>query len=110
MSLLELAPVVADSAGELRAADRDAGPVLHVAEQALGNLQDLRRFNLATRRQNQARWDELVAQPVAAVLGGDAGKGLCAAEHRAAERLPVERSLEQMVMDEVVRRIRHLAE
>ena len=68
MRLLELAPVIAHAPSELGAADRDAGPILHVAEQPLGEPQNLIRIELAARREDQPRRDHLVAQPTPQAL------------------------------------------
>src|SRR6185503_4411268 len=66
--LLELAAVVAHSASELRPADRDAGPIFHVAEQPLGELQQFIGLDPPARRKDQARGHELIADPGAAIL------------------------------------------
>ena len=60
-----------DAAGKLGAADRNARPVLHVAKQPLGKLENLCRIDLPARRQDEPRRDDLVAKPVAAIFGRD---------------------------------------
>ena len=67
-------------------------------------------IDLAARRQDQPPRHQLVADPVEAIVARGGAQGLGAAENRAAQRLPVERRFEQMIVNQVVGRIDDLAE
>lgn len=105
MRLLEAAPVVADAAGEPRGLDRRLRWRFHVAEQPLGQLEQRIGIDPAARRQHQSRGRELVGKPVETILPVRSADRRFGAQHRAADRLSLERGFEQMIVDEVVGRI-----
>src|SRR6185369_15674893 len=109
MRLLELTAVITDAARELGASDRHARPILHIAKQLLGAVQHRTWIDLATGGEDQPRGNELSLNPVQAIVARGGSKSFLTAEHRAAKRLAVERSFEQMLMNEIVRRVVDLA-
>ena len=103
--LLERAAVIAHAAGECRRSDLRRGAGFHVAEQPLGQREQLAVLDLAARDEDQARRNELLrrsnrgSRPVSprepwprcrAPSGRSAG---------------LERGLEQMIVDKVVGRV-----
>ena len=68
------------------------------------------RIDLAARGQNQPRRNELLLQPVAAILPGHRADRLLATEHRPTDRLSPERGFEQVIVDQIVGRIGRFAQ
>ena len=93
----------------MRRLDRGRCVRLHVSVQPLGQREQLNRIDFAARRQHQPRGNELLLQPIATILPGGGAHRLLVAEHRAANRLPAERGFEQMVVDQIVGRVRRFA-
>src|SRR3982750_506868 len=109
MRLLEAAPVIAHAACEGRCIDGRDLTFLQVAKQPLAKLEKRFRLDLAAGGEDQARRNELIAQPSDAIGASYGTDTSLRPDHWSPDRLPFERGFEQMIVDEVVRRIRHFA-
>jgi hypothetical protein len=110
MRLLEVAGVASYAADEFRASDRGTGPIFHVAEQSLGELENLVCVDLAACGEDQSGWDKLAAHPLGAIVSSNLTQARFAAEHGPSKRLVGKGRFEEVLMDEVIRRIDGLAD
>ena len=109
MRLLEASAIVAFAAREGGGLDNWYVTDRHVAKQPLREVEHLRRVHLSAGCQDQPRRGKLLLQPLEAIPPRDGAYARLGAQHGPADRLPVERRLEQMIVDEVVGRIDALA-